>query len=44
MNSAEECYLRSYTLYGIWEDDDDAEEEYDPGAEADARREAYYDN
>lgn len=43
MSSAEESYLMHNTLYGIWNSGDDCEEEYDPGAEADAQREMYYD-
>lgn len=38
MNTAEECYLRGYTLYGVYNRDDSAQR--DPMEEAAARWEA----
>jgi len=26
MNSAEELYMRNYTMYGVWNEDDEEEE------------------
>lgn len=43
MNSSEELYLKNYTSYGIWEDNEEEEWEDDPMALADARWEALND-
>lgn len=37
MNEAEECYLKSSTLYGLWESDDEDYAEYDPMEAAESR-------
>lgn len=38
MNNAEECYLKNYTSYGIYEDDDIADyDDYDEMAAAEMK-------